>query len=82
MERRKGRVVSELDRGSELMVDVECRVLGKFMVEAAMGNAWSGSVGKASSWRGCGMKATSGGVVSSRFVSSSVVSLGVACDAA
>lgn len=70
LERRKGREVSEL--GNDSMVDVECRVLGNFMVEAAMGNAWSGSVGGFSSSKGCGMKATSG----------RVESWGVVCDAA
>jgi hypothetical protein len=47
-------------RGEESRTDVECRVLGIFMLEAAMGNAWIGSVGGDSSWRGCGMKAAFG----------------------
>lgn len=48
--------------GEESRTDVECRVLGIFMLEAAMGNAWIGSVGGDSSWRGCGMKAAFGEV--------------------
>ena len=55
---RKGRLASDCDKGKESMRAPGCLILGSFAVEAAIGSAWSGSVGEASSSKGCGIKAT------------------------
>jgi hypothetical protein len=57
LERRKARLVSDCDNGSDSNTGVECRDFVSFMADAAAGNAWSGSVGEAAFSIDCGMKA-------------------------